>query len=145
LQRGVKFKIAAPWYLRWLRKTLTLTLRSPYQGTLMRASAYYLSTGLKEHQLEDITVEQSLALMNVHGKALTMAVATAVLNGYWKGKLFTKILARYLRWNLTAQQISALVTALLIHGGTSDFMNTTRSVRMLRATKPKLGHESQGS
>ncbi len=146
LQRGVNFRIAAPWYIKWFKKTVPITLRSPYQGTLMRASAYYLSTGLKDHQLEDITVEQSLALMSVHGKALSMAVATSVLNGYWKGKIFTKMLARYLRWNLTAQQMAALVSTILIYGGTSDFMDTTRSVRMMKMTTPKLGQkENQGS
>lgn len=145
LQRGVSVSIAAPWFIRWAKKTVRLTIRSPYQGTLMRASAYYLSTGLKDHQLDDITVEQSLALMKVHGRSLSMAVATTILNDYWKGKLFTKLLARYLRWNLTAQQISALVTTILIYGGTSDFMNTTRSVRMMKTTAPKLGQKAKGS
>ncbi|MDO6808085.1 hypothetical protein Q4603_05680 [Zobellia galactanivorans] len=145
LQRGVKFKIAAPWYIRWFKKTITLKVKSPYYGTLMRASAYYLSTGLKDHQIEDVTVEQSVALMSVHGKALSKAVAVSVLNGKWKGLLFTKPLARYLRWHMTAQEMCAIVTMLLVYGGTSDFMNTTRSVRLMKATTPKLGQKVQGS
>jgi len=145
LHRGVQFKMAAPWYIRWLKKEITVTLTSPYLGTLMKVSQYYLSTGLKDHQLEDTSVEQGLALMSVHGKALSKALATALLNGRVKQYLFTKMVARYLRWHCRPQELFALVTALLIYGGTADFLNTTRSVRQMKMTDPRLGHKDQGS
>jgi hypothetical protein len=147
LERGVSVKVTAPFFLRWFgKKTIKLTITSPYEGTMYRVSAYYLSTGLKDHQLEDISVEESLALMAVHGKSITKAVACAVLNGYWSGKLFTNPLAWYLRWHCKPRELFALTTALLLYGGTADFMNTTRSVRMMKITQPNLGQNTdQGS
>lgn len=146
LQRGIKIKIAAPFFLRWFgKKTITAKLYSPYEGTLMRVSAYYLSTGLKDHQLDNITVENSLLLLSIHGKAISKAVACALLNGYWSGLLFTKPLAWYLRWNLKAQELFTLTYALLIYGGTSDFMSTTRLVRSMKTTSPNLGQTPKES
>ena len=142
LQRGVKIKIVAPWFIRWLKKTVTLRLTSPFEGTLLRVSAYYLSTGLQDHKLENITVEESLLLMSTHGKAISKAVACAILNSYWSGKLFTNPLAWYLRWHLKPKELFALTTALLIYGGTADFMNTTRLVRTMKSTTPNLGQQT---
>lgn len=145
LQRGVKVKIAAPWFIRWLKKTITLRLTSPFEGTLLRVSRYYLSTGLSEQQLDKVTIEDSLALMSLHGKSISKAVACGILNGYWKGMLFTRPLAWYLRWNLKPKELFALTTALLIYGGASDFMNTTRLVRKMKTTTPNLGQTPKES
>lgn len=146
LQRGVKVKIAAPFFLRWIgKKTITIRLTSPYEGTMYRVSAYYLSTGIKDDKLEDITTEEALALMSIHGKSISKAVACALLNGYWSGMLFTKFVAWYLRWHCKPNELFVLATAILIYGGTQDFMNTTRSVRQMKATSPNLGQTDQGS
>lgn len=145
LQRGVKIKIAAPWIIRWFKKTITLRLTSPYEGTVMRVASYYLSTGLKDHQLEEISIEESLALMSVHGKAISKAVACAILNSYWRGKLFTRPLAWYLRWHCKPRELFGITTALLLYGGVADFINTTRSVRKMKTTSPRLGQATSGS
>lgn len=145
LQRGVKVKIPAPWFIRWFKKSWVVVLKSPFEGTMLRVSTYYLSTGLKDEKLENITTEETLQLMQVHGKAISRAVACAILNGYWKGKLLTRPFAWYLRWHLTAQEIFGLTTALLLYGGTADFMNTTRLVRKMKATTPSLGQKTKGS
>lgn len=143
LQRGVKVKIPAPWCIRWLKKTLVMRLTSPFEGTMLRVSRYYLSTGLTDAKLENVTTEQALVLMAVHGKAISKAVACAILNGFLKGKFFTRPLAWYLRWNLKPQELFALTTALLLYGGTADFMNTTRLVRQMKATTPNLGQKTK--
>ncbi len=91
LQRGVKIKIAAPRFIRWAKKTISLKVGSPYQGTLLRISSYYCGMGIQDNKLENLTVEEALLLMKVHGVALSKAVACAVLNGYWSGRLFTKV------------------------------------------------------
>ena len=145
LQRGVKIKIPAPWFIRWLKRTITLRLGSPFEGTLLRVSTYYLSTGLENHKLDKITIEESLLLMKLHGKAISKAVACAIINGYWSGKLFTRFLAWYLRWHMTPKDLFAITTALLIYGGTTDFMNTTRLVRKMKATTPNLGQKTKES
>ncbi len=145
LQRGVKVKIPAPFIIRWFKKTITLRMGSPFEGTLLRVSRYYLSTGIDSRKIDNLTVEEALVFMGLHGKAISKAVACAILNGYWSGKLFTNFLAWYLRWHMSPKDLFALTTALLIYGGTSDFMNTTRLVRKMKATTPNLGQKTKGS
>lgn len=146
LQNGVKVLVPAPFLLRLFRKkTINLTVSSPFEGTMHRVAKYYLSTGLTLDKLENLTVEQAAVLHVKHGKAISKAVAVAVLNGYLKGMFFTNFLAWYLRWHLKSQQMFTLVTFLIVHGGTQDFISTTKSVRSLKLTAPSLGQKVKGS
>lgn len=145
LERGIKIKIAAPFFIKWFKKTISLRIYSPYQGTLLRLSSYYLATGIKDNQLDDVTVEETVALMAVHGKSISKAIAVAVLNGYWAIKIFTKPLAWYLRWHAKPKELFAIVTMLVVYGGTTDFMNTTRLVRRMKVTAPNLGQTPKES
>ena len=146
LHRGARMKMRAPLVCRlfgW--RTVSLTVRSPYEGTLQRVAAYYLSTGLTQTQLKDVSVEQSLAIMAAHGKAINKAVACAWLNGYWAGKLFTKPVAWYIRWHCKPIELLTVLQMILLFGGAKDFMNTTRSVRLLKTTTPMMGQATKGS
>lgn len=146
LQKGVKIRVRAPWILRlFKKKTITLTVSSLYEGTIHRVSGYYLATGITQQQIENITIEQALLLMKQHGRQLNKAVACAVLNGYISGWLFTGVLARYLRWNAKPNEITTLLNYIVLYGGVEDFMNTTRLVRKMKLTTPKMGQTSQGS
>jgi len=146
LQKGVQVKIPAPFFLKVFgKKTINLKITSPLEGTMHRVASYYLRTGITFDMLEGITTEEALLLQVKHGKTISKAVAVAVLNGYWSGKLFTRPLAWYLRWHLKSKELFALTTALLIYGGVQDFMNTTKSVRKMKLTTPRMGQKSQGS
>lgn len=146
LQRGVKVKIPAPFVLRLFRKKhIHLILKSPYEGTMHRVASYYLSTGITTDALEGITLEKALELQAKHGKTISKAIAVALLNGYVKGWLFTKMLAHYLRWHLKPEELFTLTTLIVVHGGVQDFINTTKSVRKLTLTAPKKGQKVQGS
>lgn len=146
LHRGARMKMRAPFFFRWFGvKTISLTIRSPYEGTMHRVASYYLSTGIKSEQLNDITHEDALALWAAHGKTICKAVACAWLNGYWAGKLFTYPLALYILWHCTPKELFGMTALILLYGGTADFMNITRSVRMMKMTTPKLGQKTQGS
>ena len=145
LQKGVKVKIPAPFFIRWFRKTITLMLTSPFEGTMHRVAHYYLSTGITMDIIEGLTTEKALALQVKHSKTISKAVAVAILNNYWTGKLFTKPLAWYLRWHLTAKELYVLTTTLLVFGGVQDFINTTKSVRKMKLTTPRVGPKVQGS
>lgn len=144
LQRGVTIKIPAPFFIRWIKKSINLKLRSPYEGTMHRVASYYLRTGMTMELLEGLTTEEALKLQLKHGKTISKAVAVAILNGYWSGKFFTRPLAWYLRWHLKGSELYVLTTTLLIFGGVQDFINTTKSVRKMKLTTPKMG-QSQGS
>lgn len=147
LQRGVKVKIPAPFLLRKLRikKTVSLTLSSPFEGTMHRVASYYLRTGITMDLVEGLTTEEAVKLHAKHGKTISKAVAVAILNGYVSGWLFTKPLAWYLRWHLKSHELYVLTTTLLIYGGVQDFINTTKSVRKMTLTKPRKGQKAQGS
>lgn len=124
-----------------------MTVRSPYEGTLHRVAGHYLKTGITSEQLDSITHEQALTLMLVHGREITKAVACAWLNGWASGWFFTKPLASYMRWHARPEDILVIATMILLYGGVSDFMNTTRSVRMMKITTPMIdpGQSQKGS
>ena len=147
LKRGVRLELRAPLFLRILgKKTLKLTVTSPLEGTLQRVGRYYLETGISSDQLDSITHEQALGLMAVHGKQINKAVACAWLNGWFSGWAFTRPLAWYMRWHARPEDILVICTMILLYGGVSDFMNTTRSVRMMKTTSPRIeGQKRQGS
>jgi len=108
-------------------------------------ASYYLSTGITMDVIEGLTTEEAIKLHAKHGKTMSKAVAVAILNGYISGKLFTKPLAWYLRWHLKSHELYVLTTTLLIYGGVQDFINTTKSVRKMTLTKPKMGQKTKGS
>lgn len=95
--------------------------------------------------VEGLTAEEAIKLHARHGKTMSKAVAVAILNGYITGKLFTKPLAWYLRWHLKSHELYVLTTTVLIYGGVQDFINTTKSVRKMTLTMPKVGQKVQGS
>ncbi len=145
LQKGVAVKLPTPFLIRLFKKTFSITITSPFEGTMHRVASYYLATGITSDQLEGITVEEATKLHLKHGKTLSKAVAVAALNGYIKGILFTNLLAWYLRWHLTPQALLTFVTVLIVHGGTQDFISTTKSVRKMTLTAPKMGQIVKGS
>ena len=145
LQKGVAIKLPTPFFIRLFKKTFTLTITSPFEGTMHRIASYYLSTGLTTDKLEGITVEEALELHVKHSKAISKAVAVAVLNGYLKGLLFTRFLAWYLRWTASPQALLQLVAILVVNGGTQDFITITKSVQKMKLTTPKMGQQAQGS
>lgn len=148
LQRGLEIPIKAPLLLRIFgKRTVKLKLYQPTSGTMSRVAVEYLKTGISKKHLDDITPEQALLLLANHGISIHRAVATAILGGYISGFLFTRILAFYLRENLLEEEISGIMDTLIAYGGLSHFMNTTRSVRLMKMKMmmPMMGHENQGS
>lgn len=145
LERGARMKVRAPFWLRWLgKKHISLTITSPYEGTLLRVARYYLSTGIGGDALEDLSQEQALRMLALHGKTISKAVATAWLNGYWKGLLFTKPVAAWIRWNARPEEMLTLLYLVINHGGLQAFIDTTRLLRTTRITAPKhQGHKKE--
>lgn len=146
LQRGVKVKARAPLLLRlFFIRTVNVKLHNPTAGTMMRVASHYLSTGLDGRKLDDLTAEQAMAIMAVHGKELRKAVASAVLNGWISGWLFTRTVAWYLKWHLSDREICTMMNLLISYGGTQDFIDTTRYIKAMKITSPNLGQKKKGS
>lgn len=146
LDRGARMQVRAPFWLRCLgKRRVTLTITSPYEGTLLRVASYYLSTGISGDALDNISQEQALRLLALHGGTISKAVACAWLNGYWKGKLFTKPVAAWLRWHAKPEEMLTLLYLVINHGGLQAFIDTTRLLRTTRITAPKqLGQKDKG-
>ncbi|MCH7400126.1 hypothetical protein MM236_19175 [Belliella sp. DSM 107340] len=137
LERGVRAKVRAPFFLRLFgKKTVSISIKKLYAGTLLESSACYLKTGIKEEQLKEVETEAALELMAKHGKEMTKAIAIAALNSKWKIRLFSGLLGRYLLWNMHWREIFALLEFILVYNGTSDFMHTTRLLRAMLITAP---------
>lgn len=148
LERGVSMQMRAPFFLRWFgKKTVALTVTSPKMGTMLEVSRLYLSTGITSKQLKGVSHEEALGLLHSGGKLITRAVAVAWLNGKWKIKLFARPLSHYMLWHCKPIEILTIIDMILLFGGTQSFMNTTRSVRMIKTmtTKPKLGRTPEES
>lgn len=147
LERGIRTKVRAPFFLRLLRiKTIPLTLRMLYGGTLFRVSEYYLSTGITSDELKEVSAERALELQAKHGKTIYRAVACALLNGRRRDWLFGKLLANHLLENMPIREALLLLEICLIHNGTADFMSITRYVRNLMITEPtNQGQKKAGS
>lgn len=146
LEIGVRVEIPAPIFLKVFGiKRIPFKIYAPSYGTLLRVTRYYLSMGVTIDQLNEITYESALKLCQDHGKTLCKIVAVCMLNGYTTGWLFTRLLASFLLWSLSAKKICSYTELLVVFGGTADFMNTTRSVKTMKITAPMLGQKEKGS
>lgn len=145
LERGVRVEIPAPLLLRFFgKRNITIVLKQPSLGTLIRMSDLYLSTGIVKSQLDDIELEAVIKLIGKHGKTFSKIIALAYLNGYWSGKLFSGLLTLWVL-KLPPQKISAIISLLFVCSGAEDFMTTIRLVQQMKITEPSLSPESQGS
>lgn len=147
LERGIRAKVRAPFFLRIFRiRSITLVLRPLYAGTLIRVAAEYFKTGISLDELEKNSNEDALSILSVHGKAVSMAVAVALLNSRWKIRLFAGWMSGYLMDNMRWKEMLQMLHVALIHNGTADFINTTRLVRTVMITEPKdPGQKKKGS
>ncbi|MGB4774086.1 MAG: hypothetical protein WBP45_02845 [Daejeonella sp.] len=146
LERGVKVSIPAPLFLRFFgKKNVSAVIRQPKLGTLMRISRLYLKTGITADQLAGIDHENAHQLVAKNGRMMAKIMATALLNGYWRGLLLTGLLAAWLIWKISPQKLCALVYLMVIFSGTQDFFNTIKLVADMKMTSPDLSQRAKRS
>ncbi len=148
LDRGAGFHIPAPFLFRILgKKKIRIVVRRQRLGALLYL---YELPGIDE--LEPLAVgkdaEGVISQMGATPESLTLkfineniipvsrAVAAGLLNVNWKILLFRKLLGRYLRITLTADQLQELVMWLLIYGRSESFINTIKLLAMMKLTSP---------
>lgn len=142
LGRGVAWPVPAPWWMRILgKKTLKITVKALYLGTNLEISRKYLSMSLTEEKLKDIH-----KLVSDHTDDICIIAAMAMLNRKLPIKLFSKGLAKYLKWHLTDNMLLEVMIFIVALSSLSSFSNTIRLIGDLKATSPKnLSPEEQGS
>jgi len=141
LQRGVKVKARAPLLLRLFgKKTITLTLRVPTGGSLFRMGIWFFKCNLSAEQLEKIAVEDALYFRIKHGKNIYKALACLFIGNKLLTAIFLKPYSSWLMECLTDKEALMLLNTVILHGGLKDFMDTTRSLKKMTITEPRLGH-----
>ena len=95
---------------------------------------------IKDMGNEPLTLPYKVIADNI--KPVTRGVAACLLNSNIKIKLFTKLLARYLRWAVYTEQLQELVMWLFIYGRAEAFTTTTKFLAKMTMTKPmNLGQD----
>ncbi len=133
LKRGVQVSIPAPLFFRWFgKKELQLTLFHPTSRTLLKIADEYLKMAVVE---DDVKLTDMVSHYQKNAKRVHKVVALGFLRESrktWR----VKLLAWYLRRNLTESHFLYLYQLLIIHGGVEDFLNTIRLIGKTRITKP---------
>ena len=139
IQRGVRFKLPAPFLLRWLRPSITIKAHKP--GAILHFSEAVLKAKLEEALLLK-DVEQLAKSI----KPLCNCIAISSLNGYLKIKFFKKIVANYLMWQVDKETLIEMFLLIYEINNTKDFKTITKFyIQQTRAMmNPNLGQGVNG-
>lgn len=148
LDRGAGFYIPAPFLFRILgKKKMRIVVRRQRLGAILYL---YELPGIDELEQMNVGGEAEKVISQMGAKPdsvslkfiseniipVTRAVAAGLLNVNWKIILFRKLFGRYLRLNLTYDQLQELVMWLLIYGRAEAFTNTIKLLAMMKLTSP---------
>jgi len=143
LDIGVKLSVKAPMFLRVFgKKTISLTIKNPYQGTNIRAGILYLKAQKNGIHADNMT--EALRVRQRNSKLIARAVAVYILRGRLASWLFARLLATWLI-NGVAEKTLLNIMNVTIANGIEDFMTTIRLTAHLKMTAPNLSPETQRS
>jgi hypothetical protein len=127
-----------------LKKTghKTVVIRRPYMGGLIRMCEQVMRLGTCHEEMKQFTVEQSVEFIAKHGKAVSRIVAGAVVRGYLSYKLFSGVVAWWLRWRVHPLFLAEAMFQLVENMDISPFVNTIRLVEAMSLMKPRLSQRS---
>lgn len=147
LDRGVRYELRPPFFLRWIGvKKIAITIKRPVLGAMMRISAEYLKMGVEVEKLNSGDTHEAHRLLNEHGGHVCRIVAYGMIRGRWSGKLLAPLLGWYLRWHADAGELAKLAVLLIELSGVQHFTNTIRFLAALKMTTPRnLSPEEEGS
>lgn len=150
LGRGVRFRIPAPLFLRLIGiRSVGVTLKPPHYGTMIAFANSAVAMGIDVSTLADGDIGQCHALMAKHGDGLTRVIAIAILRTKWRIRLFTGLVANWLKWSLTAQRMMELFLLYTLQSNLQDFITTIRYLQvqnpMERTKEKEKSHEESGS
>jgi hypothetical protein len=142
LERGVRFRLPAPFWKRLLRKNYII-IRHLRLGTIIEISRVVL-----ENDLENaVTLGDSEFLLK-SVEPCARCIAIAALND--KAKIESEVdkLTETLLWKMSPESIIEIFLKISIMNRTADFIHITKYllVQMQMMMNPKnLGHEESGS
>jgi hypothetical protein len=135
LDKGVRVAIPAPFFLRLFRKrSITVNVKRPVLGNMLRISKLYLQMKVEANEND---LGGWIKTLETCAVPVSRICAIGMLRGRYSGWLFTKPLARYLRWNMTTRDLANLAAILVSLSGYQDFTNTIKLLGLMRMTQPK--------
>jgi hypothetical protein len=138
LHTGAEIKIYKRSVLRFIgKKERTITIHQSFLGTLYEISRLALQMNFDESKVQSDPWYESKVLAEKHARTVSTVLAIAILNSKWKIRLFKKLLANYLYWHLTPENLFKIVIVVSELNNVADFINSIRSVRGWRITQPK--------
>lgn len=139
LEKGVPLPLRAPLLFRLLG-IKQLKVYRPSAGNNLRIGRLYLRMGITDDQLKETSLLIAKELEIKHTYTHCRIIAFTMFKGYLTPLLFNRIMALWLKINLSQSQIMNTAEFVLTMGGTRNFMNTTRYIREMMITAiPELG------
>jgi len=140
LNRGVRFRMPAPFFSRLLRRN-RITVRPLKPGTI-----FEFSTIVLENNLEEATTLSDCAALVKSIKPIARCIAVAMLNDEKKIATRTERLQQKLLWKVNTSFLIKIYLTISEMNSSADFMNITRYfvIQTLMMMNPNLGQESDG-
>ena len=150
LERGVRFKIPAPFFLKLIGiKHRSLVIYPLKYGTLLAMSGVGAGLEIDPQKLSEGSINEALKLVEKHGDRVAVFVATAVVNSNIQLERRARLLAERLKWRLTPSKMAELLIMVVMLCGVQDFTSTIRFLNTMNLTRRKedgnLSHETSGS
>ncbi|SFL10110.1 hypothetical protein SAMN05216357_112129 [Porphyromonadaceae bacterium KH3CP3RA] len=142
LERGVRFRLPAPFYKRWLKKDF-VTIRHLKAGTILEISRVVL-----ESKLEEAVTFGDHEFLHKAVEPCARCIAIAILND--KGAIEKKVdkLTERLIWQVSAESLIDIFLKISVMNRMSDFMTITKYFLNRMTTmmnRRSLGHGEDGS
>lgn len=142
LGRGVRFRLPAPFYKRWLKRD-SVTIRHLKAGTILECARVVVANDLENA----ITLGDFEFLLKTV-EPCARCIAIAALNDKRKIARETDRLTKRLLWHVAAESIVDIFLKISTMNRVSDFTDITKYLLMTTVAmmNPKnLGHEEDGS
>lgn len=142
LDRGVRFRLPAPFYKRWLGKD-SVTIRYLKAGTIIEFSRVVV-----ENELENAIALGDYEFLLKSVEPCTRCIAIAILNDKEKIAGETEKLTQRLLWGVAPESIIEVFMKISVMNRVSDFTDITKYLLTMTAMmmSPKnLGQDEDGS
>ncbi|HMM16313.1 MAG TPA: hypothetical protein PKC47_02115 [Petrimonas sp.] len=142
LERGVRFRLPAPFYKRWF-KLDRVTIRHLKAGTIIEIARVVI-----ENELENAITTGDYEFLMKSVEPCARCIAIATLNEKRKVERETDKLTQCLLWKIAPESIVDIFIKISLMNRVSDFTDITRYLLTMTQTmmNPKnLGHEADGS
>ena len=145
IERGVEFTTPKKSILKYFskQKERKFVIRQPYIGALDLMCYEFLQTEIDEDLLQGDPLSEAKKLSHKSVKRLAAIVAIAVLDSWWKIKLFKDVLTTYFLWRITPKKLLEISLIINQMCNFSDFINSTRLMSVTKTTTPTPVEEKQ--